>query len=96
MMSTVHNLTDVLAAYAAAGLDVEREREAGWDIYGDEGSCIAYCATVEQLAAFLPTYIDGSWQDGDDDDSMDGDFNSAMAAAGMGTDEDYWYFGDDE
>lgn len=29
------------------------------------------------------------------DDSMDGDFDSAMASAGLGTDEDYGYFGDD-
>ncbi len=30
------------------------------------------------------------------DDSMDGDFDSAMASAGLGTDEDYGYFGSDE
>jgi len=29
-------------------------------------------------------------------DEMDGDFDSAMASAGMGTDEDYGYFGDPE
>ena len=29
------------------------------------------------------------------DDSMDGDFDSAMASAGFGTDEDYGYFGDE-
>lgn len=28
------------------------------------------------------------------DDSMDGDFDTAMASAGFGTDEDYAYFGD--
>lgn len=37
--------------------------------------------------------------DGPDDsnynDSMDGDFDSAMSSAGMGTDEDYGYFGED-
>jgi len=32
----------------------------------------------------------------DVDDSMDGDFDSAMASAGHGTDEDYGYFGDPE
>ena len=31
----------------------------------------------------------------DYDDSMDGDFDSAMASAGYGTDEDYGYYGDD-
>ena len=30
------------------------------------------------------------------DESMDGDFDSGMASAGFGTDEDYGYFGDDE
>ena len=28
------------------------------------------------------------------DDSMDGDFDSAMASAGFGTDEDYGYYGE--
>jgi len=31
----------------------------------------------------------------DYDDSMDGDFDSAMASAGYGTDEDYGYYGED-
>jgi len=29
------------------------------------------------------------------DESMDGDFDSAMTSAGMGTDEDYGYYGED-
>ena len=33
--------------------------------------------------------------DDDYDDSMDGDFDSAMASAGYGTDEDYGHYGDD-
>jgi hypothetical protein len=31
----------------------------------------------------------------DYDDSMDGDFDSAMRDAGFGTDEDYGYYGED-
>jgi len=31
----------------------------------------------------------------DYDDGMDGDFDSAMASAGFGTDEDYGYYGDE-
>ena len=31
----------------------------------------------------------------DYDDSMDGDFDSAMRDAGFGTDEDYGYYGDE-
>jgi hypothetical protein len=30
------------------------------------------------------------------DESMDGDFDSAMASAGFGTDEDYGYYGEEE
>ena len=30
------------------------------------------------------------------DDSMDGDFDSGMASAGFGTDEDYGYYGGEE
>lgn len=33
--------------------------------------------------------------DEDYNDSMDGDFDSGMASAGHGTDEDYGYYGDD-
>jgi len=29
------------------------------------------------------------------DDSMDGDFDSAMTSAGFGTDEDYGYYGEE-
>lgn len=32
----------------------------------------------------------------DFDDSMDGDFDSGMASAGYGTDEDYGYYGDND
>ncbi len=31
----------------------------------------------------------------DFDDSMDSDFDSAMASAGFGTDEDYGYYGEE-
>lgn len=30
------------------------------------------------------------------DESMDGDFDSAMTSAGYGTDEDYGYYGENE
>ena len=40
--------------------------------------------------------IDDEEPDQDDfDDSMDGDFDSGMASAGFGTDEDYGCYGDD-
>ena len=37
---------------------------------------------------------DAEAADADYDDSMDGDFDSAMASAGYGTDEDYGYYGE--
>jgi hypothetical protein len=36
---------------------------------------------------------DDFWYD-DEDDSMDGDHDSAMTSAGWGTDEDYGYYDD--
>ena len=52
-----------------------------------------------------PLYdFDNSYDDDEDleneeydyyDDSMDGDFDSAMRDAGFGTDEDYGYYGED-
>ena len=39
--------------------------------------------------------LEKSSEDGFWGESMDGDFDSAMASAGYGTDEDYGYFGED-
>jgi hypothetical protein len=62
--------------------------EAHWAEYG--------IFTSEQL----DEYLDVSFriQNGADevDESMDGDFDSGMASAGFGTDEDYGYYGSDE
>ena len=46
---------------------------------------------VELIAKEMMIQFDDSTYD----ESMDGDFDSAMASAGFGTDEDYGYFGDD-
>lgn len=44
-------------------------------------------------------YNHDDWEDDDRDDdyddSMDGDWDSGMASAGFGTDEDYGHYGDD-
>ena len=48
-------------------------------------------ADVELIAKEMMIQFDDSTYD----DSMDGDFDSAMASAGFGTDEDYGYFGED-
>ena len=43
------------------------------------------------------SWVDEAWTELTDryDESMDGDFDSAMASAGYGTDEDYGYYGDE-
>jgi len=43
-----------------------------------------------------PEDVDAQCNDDHLDESMDGDFDSGMASAGFGTDEDYGYFGGDE
>jgi len=50
---------------------------------------------VNTLAIELAAQGDGDRLDDYYDDSMDGDFDSAMASAGHGTDEDYGYYGDE-
>ena len=50
---------------------------------------------VEMVQEFFEVLADE--QDAESyDESMDGDFDSAMASAGYGTDEDYGYFGDEQ
>ena len=48
-------------------------------------------ADVELIAKEMMIQFDDSTYD----ESLDGDFDSAMASAGFGTDEDYGYFGED-
>ena len=50
---------------------------------------------VNSTAIDLAAEGDGDRLDDYYDDSMDGDFDSAMASAGYGTDEDYGYYGED-
>jgi len=42
------------------------------------------------------SWVDAASVEVDYDDSMDGDFDSAMASAGYGTDEDYGCYGADD
>lgn len=55
-------------------------------------ACLAYMpeSEVEDMAIINELIMENE----DYDDSMDGDFDSAMASCGMGTDEDYGFFGD--
>jgi len=65
------------------------------DMYFDEHLDIHEIAKrtgfpAEDIAA----YIDEMKEQDEYDESMDGDFDSAMASAGFGTDEDYGYLED--
>ena len=73
-------------------IDIEADLERGKlsfqqiaDFYGIP------VADVELIAKEMMNQFDDSTYD----ESLDGDFDSAMASAGFGTDEDYGYFGDD-
>lgn len=58
---------------------------------------IAYDEGFSDYADACDIDLDGMDEsDSECDDSMDGDFDSAMTSAGQGTDEDYGYYGDDE
>ena len=46
---------------------------------------------VELVDNFVASFMDAEYNE-----SMDGDFDSAMASAGMGTDEDYGSYGEPE
>jgi len=47
---------------------------------------------IEQVNQIINDFA--STNESDYDDSMDGDFDSAMTSAGFGTNEDYGYYGE--
>jgi len=70
-------------------LDIEDALCAG-DSFGD--IAVRFGVSVNDVMNIHENMIDSM---DDYNDSMDGDFDSAMASAGYGTDEDYGYYGDD-
>lgn len=74
---------------SALVLDIEESLCAGDDV-GD--IAIRYGVTVNDVLNIKEHMMDSI---DDYDDSMDGDFDTAMASAGYGTDEDYGCYGDD-
>lgn len=55
-----------------------------------------YSMSGEELEQFEREYHEWSEEvESEYDDSMDGDWDSGMASAGFGTDEDYGYYGDE-
>ena len=53
-------------------------------------------ATMLNVPVELVDGFFANFSDIDYNESMDGDFDSAMASAGHGTDEDYGYYGESE
>jgi len=74
---------------SALALDIEESLCAGDDV-GD--IAIRYGVTVNDVLNIKEHMMDSI---DDYNDSMDGDFDTAMASAGYGTDEDYGCYGDD-
>ena len=74
---------------SALALDIEESLCAGDDV-GD--IAIRYGVSVNDVLNIKEHMMDSI---DDYDDSMDGDFDTAMASAGYGTDEDYGCYGDD-
>lgn len=64
------------------------------DAYND-GLTIDEIARQLKIDIVTVAEIVTDYDDEQYDDSMDGDFDSAMTSAGFGTDEDYGYYGDD-
>jgi DNA-binding transcriptional regulator LsrR (DeoR family) len=62
------------------------------DMYFDEHLDIPEIAKVTGLSVEdITSYFDEMKEQDECDESMDGDFDSAMASAGFGTDEDYGF-----
>jgi hypothetical protein len=73
----------IVGKMSALALDIEEALCAGYDI-GD--IAIRFGVTVNDVLNIKEHMMDSI---DDYDDSMDGDFDTAMASAGYGTDEDY-------
>jgi len=75
-------------------LDVELREAFAKGLTAEDAAVLAG-VPVEMVQAFFEM-LEDELDAESYDDSMDGDFDSAMASAGYGTDEDYGYFGGDE
>ena len=80
-------------AYQTAEQMLAESREDIWQLE-------IYCVSYDGYGKVITCELVDEWEteegyiDQDIDESMDGDFDSAMTSAGFGTDEDYGYFGD--
>ncbi len=60
----------------------------------NQGHNVYIIATMLNIPVNLVDEFVASFMDVEYNESMDGDFDSAMASAGMGTDEDYGDYGE--
>jgi hypothetical protein len=66
------------------------------DGYHADEIAAQFNVSLEDVNAMIEEYKEYTGQGIDaDPGDMDGDFDSAMASAGFGTDEDYGYYGDE-
>ena len=67
---------------------MEMAHDMGDDFGQDAETILTISRVLEVPAEIVQDILEGDY-DRDPDDSMDGDFDSAMASAGFGMDEDY-------
>jgi hypothetical protein len=79
-----------MSAFKDMLIDIQESIERGTMTYQQIANM--YGIPVKDVMLIADELMD-QFDDSQFDDSMDGDFDSAMASAGMGTDEDYGYFG---
>jgi len=79
-----------MSAFKDMLIDIQESIERGTLSYQQIANM--YGLPVKDVILIAEELMD-QYDDARYDDYMDGDFDSAMASAGMGTDEDYGYYG---
>jgi len=79
-----------MSAFKDMLIDIQESIERGTLSYQQIADM--YGLPVKDVILIAEELMD-QYDDARYDDYMDGDFDSAMASAGMGTDEDYGYYG---
>ena len=79
-----------MSAFKDMLIDIQESIERGTLSYQQIADM--YGLPVKDVMLIAEELMD-QYDDARYDDYMDGDFDSAMASAGMGTDEDYGYYG---
>jgi hypothetical protein len=82
-----------MSAFKDMLIDIQESIERGTLSYQEIANM--YGIPVKDVMLIAEELMD-QFDDSQFDDSMDGDFDTAMASAGMGTDEDYGYYGMEE